>query len=282
MVSGTGMDKALQIAKGGFLGLPVADLSVTDLTNNADTGLNGKTKGVALGTVDVFMSHSWRDPGAEKFAALTNWHTKWQKENQKPSALMWLDKACINQSRIEEQLACLPIFLAGCRELLALVGDTYGKRLWCVMELFTFVRMGGEFDRIAVVPLHSDASDDLKDVLKGFDASTAQCYDPADRQHLLAIIESGFGNFTAFNAIVKSIFKVRRRMSLAVTTKQEPTKLFDGNGTVAPHSLNQSQPHVLHGSVTQPHVLHGSVTQPHVLHGSATKDVTVDVDAVSA
>ena len=45
--------------------------------------------------------------------------------------LVWLDKSCIDQTSIDESLACLPVFLAGCRQLLVLAGQTYATRLWC-------------------------------------------------------------------------------------------------------------------------------------------------------
>ena len=50
------------------------------------------------------------------------------------------DKACIDQGNIQQSLACLPVFLAGCQTLLVVAGPTYCSRLWCVMELFTFAR----------------------------------------------------------------------------------------------------------------------------------------------
>ena len=50
------------------------------------------------------------------------------------------DKACIDQNSIQQSLACLPVFLAGCQTLLVVAGPTYCSRLWCVMELFTFAR----------------------------------------------------------------------------------------------------------------------------------------------
>ena len=49
--------------------------------------------------------------------------------------MLWLDKACIDQQKIDESLAALPVYLSGCRDLLILVGSTYTRRLWCVMEL---------------------------------------------------------------------------------------------------------------------------------------------------
>ena len=50
-------------------------------------------------------------------------------------------QACIDQSNIAASLPCLPIFLSGCKELLVVAGDTYTSRLWCVMELFTFLKV---------------------------------------------------------------------------------------------------------------------------------------------
>ena len=56
------------------------------------------------------------------------------------------DKACIDQIdpvKKEKGINCLPIFLAGCQTLLIVAGPTYCSRMWCVMEIFTFMRMGG-------------------------------------------------------------------------------------------------------------------------------------------
>ena len=59
-----------------------------------------------------------------------------------PYSVYAQDKACIDQNSIQQSLACLPVFLAGCQTLLVVAGPTYCSRLWCVMELFTFVRSG--------------------------------------------------------------------------------------------------------------------------------------------
>ena len=52
-----------------------------------------------------------------------------------------LAQACIDQSNIAASLPCLPIFLSGCKELLVIAGETYTSRLWCVIELFTFLKV---------------------------------------------------------------------------------------------------------------------------------------------
>ena len=44
---------------------------------------------------------------------------------------LWLDKVCIQQEKLSEGLRSLPIFLAACKQMLVLAGDTYVSRLWC-------------------------------------------------------------------------------------------------------------------------------------------------------
>ena len=43
---------------------------------------------------------------------------------------MVTDKASIQQDRVEENLALLPIYLAGCKTFVLLLGPSYTKRLW--------------------------------------------------------------------------------------------------------------------------------------------------------
>ena len=150
-------------------------------------------------------------------------------------------KACIDQSDIAANLACLPIFLSGCRELLCLAGDTYHTRLWCVMELvrsraasleprphlalratlratracacvcavchaqFTFVQMGGAKTALSVVELNEG----VRDALSCFDAGKARCFLSKDRHHLLAVMEAGFGDLQPFNRVIRRLLKER-------------------------------------------------------------------------
>ena len=114
-------------------------------------------------------------------------------------------QACIDQSDIAANLACLPVFLSGCKELLCLAGGTYVTRLWCVMELFTFVQMGGERTALSVVEL----GDSVRGALSRFDASKARCFLSKDRQHLLAVMEAGFGDLQPFNRVMRQLLKER-------------------------------------------------------------------------
>ena len=48
-----------------------------------------------------------------------------------PLSLSFLPpQACIDQQNIDASLACLPVFIAGVKELLCLVGPSYAERLW--------------------------------------------------------------------------------------------------------------------------------------------------------
>ena len=61
----------------------------------------------------------------------------------------------------------------------------------------------------------SEASedDDVTASLMKFDASKAQCHKKSDRERLLAVIESGFGDFRPFNKLVRGIFSTRARVA---------------------------------------------------------------------
>ena len=111
----------------------------------------------------------------------------------------------IDQNNINESLECLPIFLAGCNRLLVLTGRTYPTRLWCVMELSVYLRMGGEREYVVVRLL--DDGTKLAQLLSKFEADKAQCFLDGDRQKLLAVIEASFGTFAPFNKIVRGIFR---------------------------------------------------------------------------
>merc|ERR1719433_2254780 len=88
---------------------------------------------VRLGEIDVFVSHSWHDDPDAKWQALQAWRVDF-KARFKREPLCWIDKLCIDQTNIKEDLTCLPVYLAGSQGLLILHGETYLTRLWCVLE----------------------------------------------------------------------------------------------------------------------------------------------------
>lgn len=191
--------KALAVGKATFTGLPFSKLTSDDLSSNKDTGLNERIVHLKLGECDAFMSHSWHDDPVIKWAALTAWAARFESRCKRDPTI-WLDKACIDQKNIPASLACLPVFLAGCQQLLVLAGPTYIERLWCVVEVFTFTRMGGELDRVDVVPLGDGAL-----FFEQFSVQAAKCFLAEDKGRLLAAIESAFGSHEPFNALVRSL-----------------------------------------------------------------------------
>lgn len=203
LAGGQDVDRVLEIALENFRGLPFDALREGDLTGARENALWDRTEQRGLGEVDIFLSHSWHDDGARKWRRLAEYCAGFRARHQR-EPLLWLDKACIDQTDIEKSLLCLPVYLSGCSELVVLPGETYARRLWCVMEIYTFLKMGGSVDRIQILPL--DGVLTRKGLFAGFDVRKADCYKPEDKQAMLAIIEAGFGDFNAFNESVETIF----------------------------------------------------------------------------
>ena len=220
LLGSRGAAATLAKACGRFRALPLDVLSRAELMNNKpDPQMHGKTVEARLGEVDAFASHSWSDDGDAKFDTLHKW------AGVRPTRV-WLDKACIDQNNIDASLACLPVFLSGCRKLLCLVGPSYTSRLWCVMELFVFVRMHGKREDI-VVRLLGEQTADLKTSLAKFDAARARCFLDKDRQGLLAVIEAAYGTMEPFNTYVREIF----RTTVDRSSRQLPLQAGESSST---------------------------------------------------
>lgn len=182
----------------------MADLNLADLESNRGGDLYERTSSRDFGQVDAFVSHSWSDGHVAKWAALAGWSAAFEGSFGRQPVL-WLDKACIRQSNIVDDLPCLPIWVVASRRLLVLLGETFVTRLWCAMELYTFVRMGGAPERISVLVPDGRSRDEALALINTFDVEAAQCALQSDREHLLAVIESSFLSFHEFNGIVRSI-----------------------------------------------------------------------------
>ena len=203
LLGGGSADAALAGGAARFRALPLSELTEEDLSGSADSGLHVKTRPAALGDVDGFVSHSWSDNGVAKYKVLQEWSRSRSKQG---SATVWLDKACIDQSSIAADLQALPVFLSGCKELLVVAGSTYSKRLWCVVEVFVFLKTGGSQERMFIADLGGDS---VRGMLDQFDALEAKCFLKRDRERLLAVIESGYGDCVKFNRKVRGIFAAR-------------------------------------------------------------------------
>ena len=78
--------------------------------------------------------------------------------------------------------------------------------LWCVCAT-----VGGDQKRVEIHLLahldddRTEARRLLKEQFASFDAGKARCFLASDREHLLAVIEAGFGDFHDFNRVARSL-----------------------------------------------------------------------------
>ena len=106
---------------------------------------------------------------------------------------------------------CLPVFLSGCKQLLMMVGKTYMSRLWCVMEVFIYMRIKGatsigELSSQLTIKLLGEDATSISERIARFEAAKAQCRHDRDRQRLLAVIEASFGTTAPFDELVVKVF----------------------------------------------------------------------------
>lgn len=255
LVGNRSAPEALSFGQSTFRALPFDKLSAAALRSSslaeqrsspAGPPLHEATAPSELGAVDAFLSHSWSDDGVAKWEVLSAWAADFERrEGRTPSC--WLDKACINQQAIQESLAALPVYLSGCRQMVVLLGETYFSRLWCCMEIYTFLQMGGSVDRIEILPVAlSSAEVHLR--IDAFDAARCQCYLEEDKQRLLAVIESGFGDCQRFSELVKA--SLTKAFATAPLRIYSPTAREGSCSWSLSHSLSMSLSQSLRGGST--------------------------------
>eukprot|EP00398_MALV-I-01_sp_L67-1_P000639 gene639-206_t len=240
-------ENSLKLAKEKFRTICFSELREKDFDkNNEDPSstnrLYSRTSRTALGECDVFLSHSWHDNGKKKFAALKSWCEKFETKNGRHPRL-WLDKACIDQKEIASDLLCLPLFLAGCETLLIIAGPTYTERLWCVMEVFVFLQMGGSIHRVTVIAIDVEDEQEAMSSFEVADINKCKCYLDSDRNKLLGIVQQGrpqcpkfpegFGSFQKFNEVIRQVFQERMF--------KESISLEEKINALAKHTANQNR-----------------------------------------
>merc|ERR1719416_2781 len=206
------------MAKERFRDIELASLSAEDLSHNMpDPSLYAKSSPAQLNACDAFISHSWHDDAPAKWAALQRWRRNFvEQHGREPRG--WLDKCCLNQNSIEEDLKCLPVFLAGCRKIVVFCGPTYLHRLWCILEIFTFVHMGRNLQNLEleVITREHRFDEDLFAIdcaFDDFDAECCRCHNTEDKERMLGIIYAAFGSMRAFNEEVTSILRATHLFS---------------------------------------------------------------------
>jgi len=203
---------ALREGRSRFRTIYLHNLSFADMADNTpNQNLFTRSKVASLGEADAFISHSWHEDATAKWTALQLWHGVFAATHGREPRL-WIDKCCIDQRNIDVDLRCLPVFLVGCERLVVLCGPTYLNRLWCIVEIFTYVHTGGQICDIELLPvLKQDRKEEDTDAIKAafndFDARMCRCYNPADKEKILTIIHTAFGSMSGFNIAVRTILE---------------------------------------------------------------------------
>ena len=134
--------------------------------------------------IDVFVSHSWRDPPLPKWEALKLYCSEFSNQHNR-EARIWIDAYCVDpDSPPEPQLH--PVYLMSSERLLVLLGPTYLSRAWCVFfELFMFVEAGASTKSIDVLSI-SETTLPADDV----DITLCECALETDRTAIEEVIAS--------------------------------------------------------------------------------------------
>ncbi|KAJ1621481.1 hypothetical protein T492DRAFT_1069930 [Pavlovales sp. CCMP2436] len=197
-----GSSVALQLSQKIRLQTPAATLVpalLTSVTPRAEL-LASASRPAKFGCVDAFISHSWLDDPRAKWDALQTWRSDFVAQYRR-EPIVWLDRLCIDQTAITESLPLLPVYLAGCNSLLVLAGPTYMQRLWCWVEIFVWLEIGGEARDTVILPLANFSLGDEIDVRR------ATCYLPEDTDRLLSTVDaSTLHGVEAFNGRVRALF----------------------------------------------------------------------------
>lgn len=169
---------------------------------------------VKIGMVDAFISHSWHDDADEKWRLLQEWRSAF-KQRYCREPMIWIDRCCIDQTaaHFKDMLNYLPIYLAGCKTLLALIGPTYPRRLWCVIELYVFHELRSPDSRIDVLSfsraLSHRAAPEPPQACRAFDVRNATCTYGHDTSRLMRVINLHC-HMESFNAWVRVLLRTAR------------------------------------------------------------------------
>ncbi|KAG8459929.1 hypothetical protein KFE25_010978 [Diacronema lutheri] len=118
-------------------------------TNVIPADVEARTRPARAGEIDAFVSHSWQaDPNA-RWNALVEWCDDFKRQHGR-WPLLWVDRFCIVTCDVSMCVACLPVFVSSCNTLLVLFDETFLSRLWCIVELWCFLAMGGDPAHVVV------------------------------------------------------------------------------------------------------------------------------------
>jgi len=153
---------------------------------------------------DFFVSHSWRDSPQEKYEALRQVCTAFKVQHGR-EPILWIDKYCIDQKRIQQALRYLPVFVNAAKQRLVLHGPSYFSRLWCMWELYVMTVSDPKLDNVLFWSVQGHGTTRLGSELGDFDVQDVSCYRPEDKDKILATIDSQRGGMQAFNSTIRDV-----------------------------------------------------------------------------
>ncbi|CAK0826710.1 unnamed protein product [Prorocentrum cordatum] len=153
---------------------------------------------------DFFVSHSWRDSPQEKYEALRQVCTAFKVQHGR-EPILWIDKYCIDQKRIQQALRYLPVFVNAAKQRLVLHGPSYFSRLWCMWELYVMTVSDPKLDNVLFWSVQGHGTTRLGSELGDFDVQDVSCYRPEDKGKILATIDSQRGGMQAFNSTIRDV-----------------------------------------------------------------------------
>ena len=218
--------KLLKQAHGFFPALPSGSLREADFLWSAATRsslLGAQTTVATYGKVDAYVSHCWKDAPHARFAALKQW-TGDLTSRTGIAPLIWIDWAC---GVLEDEIANLPIALVGCMRLVCLVGPSYVKSLWSMMEIFTWLQLGRPASLITMVPLDSGDVGGCH-----ICAALAHCLENQHTELMRSQVEASFGSLAVLDEQVSAVFGDRWPGGWPLTGCMRPAQLKDKRPSV--------------------------------------------------
>ena len=110
---------------------------------------------------------------------------------------------------IAQQVPLLPVYVAGCKEFIALAGPTFSLRLWCVIELFTLLSIQGidpsNERKLTLLPFGPPPFADGP-----FRVSNAKCADREMENLVMGIVERAYPSIEEFEALIAEALVIEK------------------------------------------------------------------------
>ncbi|CAK9010829.1 unnamed protein product [Durusdinium trenchii] len=207
------VDEVLEQARCSFYTVKADRLKMEHIISSQPTPelkLGQLARRTRLGEADAFISHSWSDDPLAKWNAIQAFRKRF-KNQHKVEPKLWIDKYCIDQSDFQNSLACLPIYLASCSKMVVICGESYLTRLWCVVELFVFLEMGGSPENLEVIMLPDPGC--IVEQIQNFQPWNLHCSktNVAEEDLLQSVLEAGSSGFDGIRKLVWERFNPQAR-----------------------------------------------------------------------